>query len=431
MSIIALFCGTHCGAEETAAMLAEKLGLPLIDEERIFGEALDAGARSPLDAGGGAPIDAEGRRPIDAGARSPKLRRALYRKPSVFNDFTHERERAIACVRMALAERLKQDGFIINGFSAHLVPRGVTHMLKVCLIADIDRRAELAAAKNKISAKAALHEIQEYDNGLNLWTQYLFGKKPWDHTLYDILVPMDKTSAPEAVALISEAAAAAAVRADARSLKAVGDFHLASEVNLAIAKKGHDVRVECEDGVVTAIIDKYTFRLSHLEEELKAIAAAVPGVGAVQTRVGPDFNKGGYYRRFDDEMPRVLLVDDEKDFVTTLSKRIQMRDVGSAVVYDGREALTFVNEESPDVMVLDLKMPDIDGIEVLRKIKTDHPGIEVIMLTGHGSEKTRQEAEALGVYAYMSKPVDVETLVSVMKNAHKKIIAARGMQPPA
>jgi CheY-like chemotaxis protein/cytidylate kinase len=408
MPVIALFCGTHCGAEEAAAMLAEELGLPLVDEERIFEEAAAGGAAA------------------SSGSRAAKLRRALYHKPSVFNDFTHERERAIACVRMALARRMKNDGFIINGFSAHLIPKGVTHMLKVCLIADIARRAELAVNLKKLSTKAALHEIQEHDNGLNLWTQYLFAKKPWDHTLYDILVPMDKTSAGDAVKLISRAVSADAVKAVEGSVKAVGDFLLASEVNLAIAQKGHDVRVECEDGVVTIIIDKYTFRLSHLEGELQAIASAVPGVGTVNTRVGPDFNKGGYYRRFDDEMPRVLLVDDEKDFVATLSKRLQMRDVGSAVVYDGRQAVTFADEESPDVMVLDLKMPDIDGIEVLRKIKTDHPEIEVIMLTGHGSEKTRQEAEALGVYAYMSKPVDVETLVNVMKNAHKKSIAARG-----
>jgi CheY-like chemotaxis protein/cytidylate kinase len=406
MPVVTLFCGTHCRAEEAADVLAEKLALPLVNEYLIFEEAAELLS---------VPIK--------------KLQRALYHKPSVFNDFTHERERAIACVRMALARRMKQDDFIINGFSAHLVPKGVTHMLKVCLIADIDRRAEFAASHKKLSAKAALHEIQEHDNGLNLWTQYLFSKKPWDHTLYDILVPMDKTSTGDAVALISLALSADAVKASEGSLKAVGDFLLASEVNLAIAQKGHDVRVECEDGVVTIIIDKYTFRLSHLEGELRAIASAVPGVGAINTKVGPEFNKGGYYRRFDDEMPRVLLVDDEKDFVQTLSKRIQMRDMGSAVVYDGRGAITFADEETPDVMVLDLKMPDIDGIEVLRKIKTDHPEIEVIMLTGYGSEKTRQEAEALGVYAYMSKPVDVETLVNVMKNAHKKSIAARVKQP--
>ena len=72
-------------------------------------------------------------------------------------------------------------------------------------------------------------------------------------------------------------------------------------------------------------------------------------------------------------------------------------------------------------MVLDLKMPGIDGIEVLRRVKRDHPGVEVIILTGHGSQKEEEIANQLGAFAYLRKPVDIELLTNTMKQAYRKI----------
>jgi DNA-binding NtrC family response regulator len=72
-------------------------------------------------------------------------------------------------------------------------------------------------------------------------------------------------------------------------------------------------------------------------------------------------------------------------------------------------------------MVLDLKMPGIDGIEVLRRVKQEHPNVEVIILAGHGSEKEEKLAEELGAFAYLHKPVNVDLLAQVMKEAYKKV----------
>ena len=82
---------------------------------------------------------------------------------------------------------------------------------------------------------------------------------------------------------------------------------------------------------------------------------------------------------------RVLLVDDEKDYVKAMAERMQMRDVSSRVALSGDEALRMIENEAPDVMVLDLRMPGIDGMEVLERVKRDHPHVQVIILTGHGS----------------------------------------------
>lgn len=117
---------------------------------------------------------------------------------------------------------------------------------------------------------------------------------------------------------------------------------------------------------------------------------------------------------------KVLLVDDEELFVQTLSERLEMRDLKSDTVYDGNQAIEFVNENEPDVMVLDLKMPGIDGMEVLRRVKKMYPNIEVIILTGHGTDRDEDESRRLGVYDYLKKPVDIDTLVERIKAAYQE-----------
>jgi DNA-binding NtrC family response regulator len=122
------------------------------------------------------------------------------------------------------------------------------------------------------------------------------------------------------------------------------------------------------------------------------------------------------------ELPsKVLLVDDEREFVQTLSERLQMRDLPTAVVYDGEQALSYLNEEEPEVMILDLRMPGIDGVEVLRRVKKEHPAVEVIILTGHGTEKDAILTSELGAFAYLEKPVEIDKLAQTVKAAYEKI----------
>jgi len=162
--------------------------------------------------------------------------------------------------------------------------------------------------------------------------------------------------------------------------------------------------------------------LSKLEDELKAIARKVPGVKAVETKVGEGYYQTDIYRKYDFKMPsKVLLVDDEREFVQTLSERLIMRDMGSAVAYDGESALSLVSEDEPEVMILDLKMPGINGIEVLRRVKQNNPDIEVIILTGHGTDADKELCMKLGAFAYLQKPVDIELLSDTLKKANDKI----------
>jgi DNA-binding response OmpR family regulator len=117
---------------------------------------------------------------------------------------------------------------------------------------------------------------------------------------------------------------------------------------------------------------------------------------------------------------KVLLVDDEEEFVKALAERLKMRDLRSDTVLDGEEALSFVEDQEPDVMVLDLKMPGIDGMEVLRQVRRAYPKIQVIILTGHGTEKDEEEAKRLGAFEYLEKPVNLDVLVKKMKAAYRR-----------
>jgi DNA-binding NtrC family response regulator len=119
---------------------------------------------------------------------------------------------------------------------------------------------------------------------------------------------------------------------------------------------------------------------------------------------------------------KILLVDDEEQFVKTLAERIQMRDLGPKVALNGEQALKLIDDQVPDVIVLDLKMPGMDGMELLRRIRKAYPEVQVIILTGHGTAKDEKEARKLGAFDYLQKPVDIEKLMSTIKKAYQKKI---------
>jgi len=116
---------------------------------------------------------------------------------------------------------------------------------------------------------------------------------------------------------------------------------------------------------------------------------------------------------------KLLLVDDDEDFVRTLAERLEMRDLNSEIAEDGEKALEYIRNVEPDVMVLDLKMPGIDGIEVLRQVKNMFPNIQVIIYTGYATDLDEAEARNLGIFDFLKKPVDIEVLVERIKAAYE------------
>ena len=114
---------------------------------------------------------------------------------------------------------------------------------------------------------------------------------------------------------------------------------------------------------------------------------------------------------------RVLLVDDEEGYVHVLAKRMTKRQVEVSFALSGSEAIQILRKKDFDVAVVDLKMEDMDGIEVLKIFKKMDPELPVVMLTGHGSEKAARDGLALGAFDYLTKPCDLEELLATIIKA--------------
>ena len=117
---------------------------------------------------------------------------------------------------------------------------------------------------------------------------------------------------------------------------------------------------------------------------------------------------------------RILLVDDEKDFVEMLSMHLSESGEHVIAAYSGQECLEKLAREPVDVIILDIKMPGMDGIQTLREIKATFPLVEVILLTGHGTTETAVEGMKLGAFDYLLKPADYDDLTTKLTGAKKK-----------
>ncbi len=403
MAVISIFSGTYCHGDEIAGKVAGKLHYELI-EQKLYQLTAEKYEMSP-----------------------DKLLKSMLGKATFLNRLTRDREKNVARIKLILAEMAASDNVVITGPAGHLFPRTIAHFLRVCIIANFDYRVKQAICESSLSEKDAQKLIRKDDAERLEWTSYLFGKPPYDDSLYDIVIPTHTVTVDDTVRTICDIATGEQLTTTERSQKAAEDFVLGARVNLALVEAGHDVEVASANGRVFITINKDVMRMKQFQDELKEAALKVKGVKDVEIRIGQKFQASSMNPWANIEVPpKILLVDDEQEFVQTLSERLQTRNLESSVVYDGEQALEFVKKDEPDVMVLDLMMPGIDGIEVLRRIKRDHPRVEVIILTGHGSKREEELAEDLGAYAYLRKPVDIDLLARVMNEAYQKINRLKG-----
>ena len=407
MPIISIFSGSFCEEGPVVQEVIARTGYRHIIDNEIVAEA--------------------SRR---SGLTESKIKRSFTSRTSVFNNFTHEKERSIAYIKLVVADMIAADDVLMTCFSGQLIPKTISHILRVCLIAPIKHRIAAASRQQGVSEKEAAKLVLKREEDCTHWIDSLFGTgDPWDAALYDIVLPIDKMAPEDAAALIADYAGKDVVKTTAASKQALEDFRLAAQTEVAMINAGHMVDVSAMNGVVTLTINKHVLMLNRLREELKSIAEPIAGVKSVETKIGKAFHKTDIYRKHDFEMPsKVLLVDDEREFVQTLSERLTMRDMGSAVAYDGESALKLIKEDEPEVIIVDLKMPGVDGLEVLRKVKETRPEIEVIILTGHGHEEDRQLCMELGAFAYLQKPLDINVLSETIQKANKKIRQKKGKQ---
>ena len=254
MSVVVIFSGSFCNAEQIAKKTASSLGHKYVSENLLE----EASQRYSV--------------PKD------KLFRAMHGPTPFLNKLTHEKEKHIAYIKAALAEIIQQNNIVYHGFASLLLPKSITHILRVCIAADHNFRVEMAVKNRGISIKDANNLVRKDDNQRYQWSQYLFGLSPWEKELYDITIPMNASSVEDAVKIITDNTLKEAVRTSPESQKAITDFVLSARVNVALMEKNHEVDVSCDDGKVTIVINKFVKRLEHKKEQLQKITVAVDGV---------------------------------------------------------------------------------------------------------------------------------------------------------
>ncbi len=120
-----------------------------------------------------------------------------------------------------------------------------------------------------------------------------------------------------------------------------------------------------------------------------------------------------------DDKIRLLIVDDEVAFLNSIAQRLELRGFDVAMATNGNAALEATDKEKFDLALIDLKMPGMDGKELLERLKAGHKFLEVIILTGHGSLESAVECTKLGAYGYLPKPYELDQLIELLKEAYQ------------
>ena len=194
-----------------------------------------------------------------------------------------------------------------------------------------------------------------------------------------------------------------------KALKKEAEYHL-GELNRILDEAGKGRKVEllsCEGGLERELVDvaeQGRFDLILVPERFAGISRQSLTRVSVVPR---DFSTF-----------KVLIVDDEVAFANALSQRLNLKNFRTEVVTRGEQALEYIEAESPDIVLLDLRMPGMDGIDVLKNIKAMHPEIQVIILSGHENAGDRAEAVRYGAFDFVGKPADIELLTGKIKEAY-------------
>ena len=336
--------------------------------------------------------------------------RALHDAPSILERFTHGKEKYVAYIRSAFLEQVRQDDVVYHGLAGHFFLEGVTHVLKVRVLADLEDRVRCEVRREDCTAEEARRTLLRDDAERAKWSRHLYGIDTAAPGLYDLVVHVGPLTVRDAVGLISRTARLPQFQATPESTRVLDDLALAARVQAAIVGKWPQAQVTARDGEVVVGVKAPVGGEEALVRQVRELVGDQPELDDLKIRVRPTvFSvRGGELRVGEDP---VLVVDDESSFARTLAKRLQLRGLDCVVAFDGGSALDALERGRFRGMLLDLRLPDLDGAEVLRRARARHHDLPVIIMTAHGTEEDRVECLQAGACAFLAKPVDLEEIV--------------------
>ena len=186
----------------------------------------------------------------------------------------------------ALLQHVRKDNIEYHGLAGHLLLKGIPHVLKVRITADMEKRVKIVMQRDGIPADEARVRIQEDDRQRRKWTHSLYDHDPWDVSLYDLTICIDKLSVDNAVDFICRAAAAKGFQATEKSLQQVADMAVACRVKAALVDDFPNVGVTCEYGNVLVYVKSREQTNTRLTKQLSRIRENMEGIHHLETHAG-------------------------------------------------------------------------------------------------------------------------------------------------
>jgi len=266
MAIITISRGSYSKGREVAEKVASRLGYSLVSRDVLL-EASEHFHISEV-----------------------KLVRAIHDAPSILDRFSHGRYCYLAFIQSALAQRAVEDNLVYHGLAGHLLLKGVPHVLKVRIIADLEARVAAEMERENLSQGQARDLLLKDDAERRKWTQSLYGVDPWDASLYDLVIHIRQLSVEDAVDLVAEAAGRPSFQSTPESQQKMEDLALACRVKAALVQEDClDVAVTSEFGNVLVYTKQGDRRAHQLEEKVKPLVTVMPEINHIEVRTGQPF----------------------------------------------------------------------------------------------------------------------------------------------
>ena len=261
MAIITISRGSYSRGKEVADKVAEKLGYDCIGREAL----LQASDQYDI----------------------PEVRliRTTHDATSILDSLIGGKERYVAYIQAALTSRVKKDNIVYHGLLGQFLLQGVSHVLKVRIIAPLEYRINVVMVRDNVERRKAIRILRRDDEERYRWARKLFLVDPRDCNLYDLTLNIDKCTVVDAAALICHTTGFKGFQTTPESQKAMDDLQLACEVKMRLVDMRPEVEVSADNGTVSVITEAHAPQEENVAREIRRIAETVPGVSNVLVHV--------------------------------------------------------------------------------------------------------------------------------------------------
>lgn len=263
MSIITISRGSYSRGREVAERVAAQLGYECVSRDILLAAA------------------------GEFDLPEVKLARALHDAPSILDRFTHGREKYIAYITAALLEHVRHDNVVYHGLAGHFFLNGVSHVLKVRIVSDLEDRVRLEMERENVSRTEALRILKHNDEERKRWGLSLYGIDTADASLYDLVIHIRRITVEDAAELICQTARLKQFQSTLESRSVLDDLLLAARVKAKLVSRFPRVTVESRHGAITLEIQDNPERESPLVETVSALVREMEGVTEARIHFHP------------------------------------------------------------------------------------------------------------------------------------------------